>query len=303
MINFIKGIVIGLANIIPGVSGGSLALVLGIYTRIIDSVNKLNFNILLPSQFKNEFRRVDGLFLIQILCGALVAIAFLARLMDYLLKYYPAPTLAFFGGLILVSITIPYSMISVKKIKNLVYIIPGTLLIIAIYRFWSIRPGAELSFFIVFISAAVGISAMVLPGISGSFILLMLGVYEPIVGHVKSFASVPPDLKSFSVLFVFGLGCLAGILFFVRIMKYLLHKKRDKTLAFLVGLVAGSLVVLWPFKEYPDTDLVEKVDIAIITAPNTLPDSTKQAGLYSMFFLAGMAGGKGIKLLEKINNK
>ncbi|MGM0441692.1 MAG: DUF368 domain-containing protein [Elusimicrobiota bacterium] len=302
MINIIKGILIGIANIIPGVSGGSFALILGIYTRLIDSLSKLSFKLLVPSRFKKEFKRVDGLFLIQIFTGSIIAIAGLARVMDYLLKFYPAPTLAFFAGLILVSIAIPYKMVENKKFKNIVYILPGFLAVVGIYRFWTLKAGGELSLGLVFISAAIGISAMVLPGISGSFILLILGVYEPIVGHVKNFVSLPPDLNSLPVLIVFGLGCIGGILFFVRIMKYLLHKKRDKTLAFLVGLVAGSLVVLWPFKAYPDTAVVDKVDIAIITSKNVLPGSLGNALYYLLFFTAGIVSAKGIKLLEKIDN-
>lgn len=302
MINVVKGLFIGLANIIPGVSGGSFALILGIYTRLIDSLSKLNFNILYPTRFKKEFKRVNGVFLVQITAGALIGIAFLARLMDYLLKFHPGPTLAFFGGLILVSVTIPYEMIEEKKFKNLIYIVPGILLVVGIYRFWSVSSGSELSLVTVFISAAVAISAMVLPGISGSFILLIVGVYEPVVGHIKNFVGFPPDLKSLPVLAVFGLGCILGILFFVRIMKYLLHKKRDKTLAFLVGLVAGSLVVLWPFKKYPDVPTSEKVDIAIITAKNILPGSPSTVLYHFLFFIAGMGGAKGIKFLEKIEN-
>ncbi len=298
MINVIKGLLIGLANIIPGVSGGTFALVLGIYTRLIDAVNKLSFNIFNPSKFKSEFKKADGAFLLQLFGGALMAIAGLAWIMDYLLKFHPGPTLAFFAGLIIASVVIPYRMIEKKNFKNIIYIIPGILLVYFIYWFRFAAPGADLSLFTLFISAAVAISAMILPGISGSFILLILGVYQPIITNIKSFL-FHPTLDSFRVLTIFGLGCLAGLVFFVRVMQYLLHKQRDKTLSFLVGLVAGSLIVLWPFKAYPNTVLAEKVDIAIITARNIMPTSAGELFYYLIFFTAGIVGARGLKLLEK----
>jgi putative membrane protein len=247
MINVIKGLLIGLANIIPGVSGGTFALILGIYTRLIFAVSNLSLKIFIPSKFRDEFKKIDGFFLLQILIGSIISIAGLAWVMDYLLKFQPGPTLSFFAGLIMASILIPYEMIDKKNFKNLVYIIPGILLVGGIYKFGAIKPGSELSLLVVFISAAVAISAMILPGISGSFILLVVGVYQPVIGHIKNFLSHPESnqgLYSFTVLLVFGLGCIAGLVFFVRVMKYLLNKKRDKTLAFLVGLVVGSLIVI-----------------------------------------------------------
>jgi putative membrane protein len=298
MINLIKGLFIGLANIIPGVSGGSFALILGIYTRLIDAISNLNLKIFIPSRFREEFKKADGLFLIQIIAGAIIAIAALARLMDYLLKYRPAPTLSFFAGLIIASVLIPYGMIGEKKFRNLIYILPGFLAVWGIYTFQAAGPAGPPSLIKLFISAAVAISAMVLPGISGSFVLLILGVYQPVIGHIKNMLS-SPSADSLFVLVVFGLGCIAGLIFFVRIMKILLHRKRDKTLAFLVGLVAGSLIVLWPFKDYPEIVSGEKIDIAIITAKNIAPASPAQFFYYLTFFIAGIAGGRALKLLEK----
>ncbi len=301
--NFAKGILIGIANIIPGVSGGTFALILGIYTRLIDSLSGLSFNIFSLSKFRKEFKRIDGAFLLQVLAGGVAGIALLARLMDYLLRFHPAPTLSFFAGLILMSVSIPYNMIENKKLKNIIYILPGFLLVAAVYRFWSVEPSSHISVLMVFVSAVLGISAMVLPGLSGSFILLILGVYEPVVGHVKDFFSFPPSLSSFKILLIFGLGCLAGLSVFVRVMKYLLHKKRDKTLSFLVGLVTGSLIVLWPFKDYPPPVFADKsADIAIITARNIFPVDPGLVFFCLIFFLAGAAAGTGVKILEKAKN-
>ncbi len=298
ILNFTKGVLIGIANIIPGVSGGTFALVLGIYTRLIDSLSCLSFNILLPSKFREEFKRIDGAFLFQVLLGGVAGIALLAGLMDYLLKFYPEYTLSFFAGLILVSISIPYRMIESKEIKNIIYMLPGLLLVAAVYRFWHIGHNSQISLVLVFISAALGISAMVLPGLSGSFVLLIMGVYEPVVGHIKDFFSLPPSLNSFKFLVVFGLGCVAGLVLFVRIMKYLLHRKRNQTLSFLTGLVAGSFIVLWPFKDYPRA-IDGAIDISIITAENIIPSDMRLIIFCLMLFTAGAAAGAGLKMLEK----
>jgi putative membrane protein len=281
IIDVLKGMIIGVANIIPGVSGGTLALVLGVYERLIGAIHKISFQTLKATlelltlkkdgwkNFNDELKRIDAYFLISIGAGALVSIGATAGLMTYLLEHFHNQTYGFFCGLVIVSAWVPFKLIrkhSFFSVSAAVIAIAG---IIALSSSLSDEQKisreqtkheiklqkTEISGNIVqesfdhspthllyiVMAGAVGISAMILPGISGSFLLLLMGVYFIILKSITQL-----DLLT---LFSFSLGCLIGILSFTRFINFALKKWYDVTTSFLLGLVIGSLVAIWPFKE------------------------------------------------------
>lgn len=272
------GAIIGVANIIPGVSGGTMALILGIYERLITGINNISGSTVLRcvksifgskeqrASFLEEFKKIEGLLLLNLAIGAVFAIFSLARLMSYLLISHHDPTYGFFFGLVLISAASPWMLIKRKTVGTISAFLIALFGLIAISELPSrddiirkaevrqhisaqmeIHSTAEArtmeikKFFYFFSCGAVAISAMILPGISGSFVLLLMGGYFDILRALSSF-DIP-------VLFSFALGCILGLIAFVRLLHYLLERYYNPTMGFLLGLVIGSLWVIWPFKE------------------------------------------------------
>ncbi|HON76905.1 MAG TPA: DUF368 domain-containing protein [Spirochaetota bacterium] len=276
-----KGAVIGIANIIPGVSGGTMALVLGIYERLIDAIHNISSETIVSTlrlflfkkesfeSFKTEMKRIDALFLLILGTGALSAIIALAKLMTYLLKHQHDPTYGFFFGLVLLSVIAPFQLIKKKTVPVFLAVIIAISSVFAISYAVSgdtmlhkaqkkheltlktsqssiAQPAVSnqrvkvLKYLYLFFLGAVSISAMILPGVSGSFLLLLLGGYFEILEAITT--------RNIPVLGAFALGCIVGILLFTRLLDFLLKKWYDQTMGFLVGLVIGSLWMIWPFK-------------------------------------------------------
>jgi len=328
--SFFKGAVIGVANIIPGVSGGTMALVLGIYERLIDAIHNINsvtakslFNLVLFkesawSDFKEELKRIDALFLIIIAAGAISAVFALAGIMTMLLKEYHDPTYGFFFGLVLVSAWAPYVLIKRKKawVVWIAACIAALLVVItaeavssgdaliekakvkqeqALKKTTGVSPATESHsssrgpgyFFYFFILGAVAISTMILPGVSGSFLLLLLGGYFDVIRAVH---------KLDWILIFFIIGCLVGILFFSRFLNFLIKRYHDQTMGFLLGLVAGSLWMIWPFKDSV------KIGEEVIFLANRLPSSLSiNEGMTLLSTLAGMGVVALLFYIEKRN--
>ena len=281
MITFLKGFLIGLANIIPGVSGGTLALILGIYKRVIDALHNIGLPLvgavfaaltLRKDAWRRlgaELQRIDAVFLGVLGLGAVAAVAATSRLMEYLLEHQHAPAYAFFFGLVLASMMFPYRYLRRRSVRELIGFALAAVLTVSLTfmvdeeeQIAKVRAkqdierleagdageggvvrlerpdAARLGF--IGLSAALAISAMVLPGISGSFVLLLLGVYFDVLQAVND--------RQVIVLGVFCIGILGGLLIFSRIMSFLLSRLYNVTMAFMIGLMAGSLWVLWPFK-------------------------------------------------------
>jgi putative membrane protein len=270
---FLKGSIIGIANIIPGVSGGTMALVLGIYERLINAIKSISMESLIKSaklfsftkesreDFAEEVKRTDFLFLVFIALGAISAIVLLAKVMTIMLKGFHNPTYGFFFGLVLVSAAAPFQMIKKKSLPVFFMILIAAAGVAALSTTMSnddlierARAKQELKIkgaessgemtlkkaVIFFIAGAVAISAMILPGVSGSFLLLLMGLYFDILRAISQ--------RDLILIGIFSLGCLAGVVLFSRFLAFLLKSFHDFTMAFLVGLVLGSLWVLWPFK-------------------------------------------------------
>ena len=322
---FVNGFLIGIANIIPGMSGGTLALVLGIYERLINALQNIGLLTLKRGirvlsckksaldDFKHELRRIDFWFLLILGVGAVVSVLLSTKLIVYLLKSQHDATYAFFFGLVLTSILIPARMLNGFNWRDLGILLVAAAFIVTIEE---LKKGAATTtvtdqginitigtFFTFFISGALAISAMILPGISGSFLLLAFGLYFPLLTVIKEFMEgiptslefegVQPFLNNLLILTIFASGCLFGILAFTRLLKFLLKRYRNLTISFLIGLMVGSLYGLWPFRDYLMVD-DERYDTA-----HLLPQLDMNLLVTVSVFLAGCAVIFAFARLEK----
>lgn len=239
---FFKGMAMGAADIVPGVSGGTIAFISGIYDRLIDAIAACTPDKLLwlaKGRFKETWQAVDGPFLLALLAGILTSIFSLAQLISYLLEEHPEPLWSFFFGLIVASVLLVGRQIERWNVGAIAAIVMGTAFAYLITVAVPIQ--LPVTMLTLFFGAAVAICAMILPGISGSFILLLLGLYAGVLEAVRNL--------DFALLGVFMLGCIGGLLSFARLLAWLLDYARNITLAFLTGLLFGSLNKVWPWKE------------------------------------------------------
>jgi putative membrane protein len=318
----LKGGVVGLANLIPGVSGGTMALILGIYERMIGGLNNISVSTVLSffklftfskksrEDFAGEMVKIDFLFLLTVFGGAFIAAVGFAKIMMILLLHFHEVTYAFFFGLVLPSVIVPFKKI--KKVVPAVWIalVVAALVVVAsdfiisddamIHKETTkyqmelsalqTQEGASGSSSIIepstmgmlFVSGVISISAMILPGVSGSFLLLLMGQYFVILEAVAN--------RNIPYMGVFALGLVVGLLGFTKFLHFLLKNYHDTTMGFLTGLVAGSLWIIWPFKSsfvvgsagvegYPET----------IYLSNVLPFSFSPGVIISVFFSAAVA--------------
>jgi len=319
---FIKGALIGIANIIPGVSGGTFALILGIYERLLSALHAIDLKFILDlikslatiynkksrDQFGQLLVKLDFVFLLCLGVGAITTILGLSFLIDFLLINYPALTLSFFVGLIIPSIAVPWKMMGrSKSLPQLFWMIPGVALTVLVSLAFG-KVGTSASLIWSFSTGVIAISAMILPGISGSFVMLVMGQYQNILRKLQSIQT-SLDIEAWIWLGTFGIGCILGLIIFARLLGYLLKHKRNATLAFLIGLILGSFWILWPFKDYEAEmnlthieeayreRVAEKQDIRVATAPNRLPDNLNEILFNLLAVGAGLVGAAGLNKL------
>jgi putative membrane protein len=252
---FLKGICMGSADIIPGVSGGTIALITGIYETLLRAIRSVGLemvNRLFLFDFKGALAQVHIRFLIPLFLGICLAIVSLARLMNTLLHHYPVFTWSLFFGLIAASILVVGKKVKGWKGGPVIWFLLGAA---AAYVIVSMIPVStpETSWFI-FISGLIAICAMILPGLSGAFLLLILGKYEYITGALKN-PFLPEHLL---IILVFCAGCITGLVAFSRVLNYFLERYRNVTLAFLTGLMTGSMKKIWPWKEVLETRMIRE---------------------------------------------
>lgn len=239
---FLRGVGMGTADVIPGVSGGTIAFITGIYHELLNSIKAVNIEnsrLLFEFRIKDFWSNINGNFLLVLGLGIGASLFTLARIISFLISDYPIQLWSFFFGLILVSAIIVLRSIKKWNGWSIVGVIVGTVLAFML----TILSTAESSHSIVniFFSGMLAICAMILPGISGSFILLLLGQYEFIINSIKDF-----DVM---ILGIFGVGCVIGLLSFVRVLSWILSRFHDATIALLAGFMLGSLNKLWPWKQ------------------------------------------------------
>ena len=231
----------GAANVVPGVSGGTIALLTGIYQELIESIKSIgskNLGLLFKGRFKEFWAAINGNFLLAVAVGIVASIFSLARLMTYLLENFPIQTWSFFFGLVLVSTGYMISGLKDRKLSQWLSLTVGVACGVALCLVSPSQTSDSLPF--IFICGAIAMCTMILPGISGSFVLVLLGKYAFMMDAVSSL--------NITVLVVFSIGAILGILAFSHAFSWLLKKAYNGTMMFLAGLMLGSLVKVWPWK-------------------------------------------------------
>lgn len=247
---FLKGLAIGAANVIPGVSGGTIALITGIYERLINAIKSGDITaakLLLKRDFAGFWQHIDGKWLSILLGGVAFSIFTLAHMFEFLLQHHERYTMAFFFGLILVSVVFVAKQVTQWKASTVISLVVGTVIAVGIA---TLAPASENdNSLYIFLCGVLAISSMILPGLSGSFVLILLGNYALVLGAINSLA--------FGVLIPLALGCAFGLVAFSHVIAWVFKRYADATLALMTGFVVGSLVVIWPWKN-TITDTIER---------------------------------------------
>lgn len=293
----LKGMSMGAADVVPGVSGGTIALITGIYEELIHSLKSINLDsikLLFGFKLKEFWKAINGNFLLILFGGILISVFSLARILKWVLEEYPILIWAFFLGLIIASAILVLRLVSKWEWSRILAVLIGIVVMLVITNFTPAETSER--YWFIFIAGAVAICAMILPGISGAFILLILGKYQFILSAVSNF-DIP-------VLLVFGLGIVAGLLSFSRFLSFLLDSYRDHTIAVLAGFIIGSVNKIWPWKETISTRLNSHGESVPLIQNNLFPwDYTITTGdkpmiLYSVLLI--IAGIVIVFLLESL---
>jgi len=238
---FLKGMGMGGADVVPGVSGGTVAFITGIYEELLNSIKSVDveaIKLLFSLRLKDFWSKINGSFLLPLVLGILSSVFTLASLMHFLLKNHPIPLWSFFFGLIIVSSVLVLRETKKWGVLNIVAIIAGTA--IAYFITEATPATTPDAYWFIFLAGAIAICAMILPGISGAFILLILGKYAFMFEAIHN--------RNFVIIGIFGLGCIAGLLSFSRVVSWMLKKYHDLAIGVLSGFMIGSLNKVWPWK-------------------------------------------------------
>ena len=291
---YLKGLAMGSADVVPGVSGGTIAFITGIYTELLDSIKSVNLQtlvLLFKKGPKAAWKAANGTFLATLLAGILTAILTLAKLIHYLLDQHAVLLWSFFFGLILAS-----SLHMAKQIKQWQSLTLASLLIgVFIAAFISIASptSIEANYLNIFLAGSIAICAMILPGISGSFILLLMGLYAPVLAAVKGL--------QLDIMLIFALGAGLGLILFSRLLSWLLHHYQDLMFSLLTGFMLGALLKVWPWKETISYRLNSKGVEVPFEQLNRIPDwsSSDQIVWAVVLICVGFAS---VLLLEKFSS-
>ncbi len=238
----LKGIAMGAADVVPGVSGGTIAFISGIYEELLQSISNIKLGLLKTLKnegFKAAWTELNGNFLLSLFIGIIVSFLSLAKVISWLLETHPILLWSFFFGLVLASIIYVAKQIEKWNVISILLLIATTAIA---YIITTLPPlvSEDSSMPFIFLAGAIAICAMILPGISGSFILVLLGAYKPVLNALTN--------KDIPVIVVFMLGAITGLLSFSRVLKWLFANYKNFTLAALTGFIIGSLNKIWPWK-------------------------------------------------------
>lgn len=289
----LKGLAMGIAEAIPGVSGGTIAFITGIYEQLLRAIGNILGPVVVGTLRRDglapAWRAADGNFLLQLGAGMVVGLGIAVFSITELLESYPPVVWAFFFGLIIASAVYIGKQIEQWTPLNVALLIAGATFA---YFLTTINPmaGSDNPVF-VFLAGAIAISALILPGISGSFILLLLGMYTVVFTAVRNLAS--GDVAALTIVAFFGLGCLVGLAVFSRVLTYTFKTFPNQTLAILTGFMLGSLNKLWPWRNVLTTRMNSKgEEVALLEAP-VLPANYLEGDtfipLVVVAFLLGLA--------------
>lgn len=302
----LKGAAMGIAEIIPGVSGGTIAFITGIYERLLNCIKAFNFGLIgtfKESGLKGVWKAVDGFFLLTLLAGMGVGVIVGVYGVTYLLENYPEPLWAFFFGLIIASAIYIGKQIPQWRVPEFVLILVGAVVAYGI-TILPMGEGSE-SLLYVFLAGTIAISALILPGISGSFMLLLMGMYTRIIPSIK-LALKEQDPDAFIVLVVFAAGCLVGLVTFARLLSWTFKNYNAPTLALLTGFMIGSLNKIWPWRVPLDQITTAEGKIKTVTESNLFPQAYEAASgneaQLMLCLIAALIGFLAVFLLERFGN-
>tara|TARA_R110002051_G_scaffold8755_1_gene35991 strand:+ start:93602 stop:94516 length:915 start_codon:yes stop_codon:yes gene_type:complete len=290
----LKGMAMGIAELVPGVSGGTIAFVTGIYEEFISSINNVNLGtlkVLKQEGFKMFWEKLNGNFLLALVIGMMISIFSLSKVIAWLLDDHPIITWSFFFGLVLASVIFVAKSITKWNFLAVLLFIIGTASAFYITTLPPSTSSGSLPF--IFLSGAIAICAMVLPGISGSFILVLLGSYKTVLEAVNA--------KDFGVIVTFAFGAAFGILSFARVLKWMFTNYKNATLAVLTGFILGSLNKIWPWKNITEILKIGKKEIII--DENISPFSFVGDNQLTFAIVAAIFGFSLIFILEKSASK
>lgn len=292
----LKGIAMGAADVVPGVSGGTIAFISGIYEELLETISSFNLQalkVLTNEGIKPFWKHINGSFIATLLLGIAVSIISLAKLITYLLHAHPVLLWGFFFGLIVASVFLVGKKVVEWQLSRVLAVIVGTVIAFTI-TILNPMENPDTHWF-VFVSGAVAICAMILPGISGSFILLLLGSYELILSSIKDF--------KITTILTFIVGCVVGLLSFSKFLNWLFKKYHDVTVAALTGFLIGSLNKVWPWKEVLSTRENSKGEIVPFIETNVLPNQFHEEPQTMGVIILAIIGFVLIFGLEKLAKK
>lgn len=296
----LRGCAMGAADVVPGVSGGTIAFITGIYEELIDSIKGIDLQavkLLLKLKFADFWKKVNGNFLLSVVLGIAISIFSLAKLMTWLLEHHPIYIWSFFFGLIIASSVLVAKEIKQWNIFTIISLIAG---VCAAYTITVMTPAeTPNTWWFIILSGAIAICAMILPGISGAFILLLMGKYSYILGAVSSL--------NIGVILLFIVGAVAGIISFSHLLSWLLKNYHTLTVSLLTGFMVGSLNKVWPWKEtiqtYIDSHGVEKALVETNISPLRFGELTQTDPLLWQAIVMCIAGFFLIWGIEAIGRK
>lgn len=276
----LKGLAMGAADVVPGVSGGTIAFISGIYQELIDSINNVNLSVLKTLKkegLKAAWQQVNGGFLLALLSGIFISVLTFSKIITHLLETHPILVWSFFFGLIIASIVLIWKETGNWKLVDVLVLIIG---IVLSYYITIARPvSSPDSYWYLFLSGFIAIIAMILPGISGAFILLLMGSYETVIGTINRFRDgiVKFDLailgEAMLKLSVFALGAIIGLKSFSKILHWMFEKHKNTTLALLIGFMVGSLNKVWPWKQVLETRINSHGEVVPFIENSILPQN------------------------------
>jgi putative membrane protein len=293
----LKGFAMGAANVIPGVSGGTIALITGVFERLINAIKSFNvtaIKLLFKGKINELIEYVDLYFLIALFFGMVTSVVTLAKILEYLFINYPVFVWAFFFGLILASVYYVGRTITKWNLSVIINFVIGTAVAIAIT---TLNPATENdAFFYLIICGVVAICSMILPGLSGSFILILMGNYELVMIHAVSNMEI-------QILIPVIIGAIGGLMVFSHILSWIYKKYKDQTISILTGFILGSLSILWPWKntiyrmDESGEYILKNGEKIIQSYSRYIPDSFNTEVIIALFLI--LIGFISISLIEK----
>ena len=307
LVIFLKGLMMGAADLIPGVSGGTIALITGVYEKLLKSINSISWKTIMEiktSGLKFVWNKINGRFLLTLLSGIITSILLFSWLLEWLFKNESIGLWSFFFGILLASFIFLIKIEIQKKTISFFSLLIG---IFISYQITKIAPSPiqTVSLWYIFISGFFGITAMILPGISGAYILLLMGVYQIILSNIRNAQQLILNFNEevfvdvAQVLGIFFLGIILGIKFFTKLLTFLLDNYRNYVMSFLIGLMIGSLNKIWPWQNaINENNLIENNQMVPVLPHQYSGDDPELSKAITFLFL----GFASIFFLEKIKS-